>query len=220
MSNVDSEPMLNKAFDKEAFTYILNKKSCFSGGSLVTKNHFKLQKVLAKLEEIGGLEILHYCYKEEDNRKEKENLSFMLRFTRKESQNEENVKSALHLAVRNGNTKTVDTIMSYMAKININDSEDFKSVLNQLTDLTSFENYLSNLTSQTQNLQEKKVLHVAHPLNENIIAIESSDSAYIDDLFFKNKFGDQLNSDYKAYPVDVVSLKINWIISTPEGKEF
>jgi hypothetical protein len=63
MSNVSTEPMLNKAFDIEAFTYILNKKSCF-GGNLVTKNLFKLQSVLTKLmeEDVGHLEILHYIH--------------------------------------------------------------------------------------------------------------------------------------------------------------
>jgi hypothetical protein len=105
-----------------------------------------------------------------------------------------------------------------MARIKINDSEDFRSIMSQLTDLTSFSHYLQNLTTQTQEMAEKKVLRVKEPFNENMIAIASSSSAFIDDNFYKNEFGD--NADYKAYPVEVVSLRINWIISTPEGKEF
>jgi hypothetical protein len=35
MSNAATEPMLNQAFDIEAFNYIINKRSCFIGGNLV-----------------------------------------------------------------------------------------------------------------------------------------------------------------------------------------
>jgi hypothetical protein len=69
-------------------------------------------------------------------------------------------------------------------------------------------------------MSQKKVLRVKEPFNDSIIAISSSSTAYIDEDFYYKEFGDKQNADYKAYPVNIVSLKINWIISTPEGKEF
>jgi hypothetical protein len=61
---------------------------------------------------------------------------------------------------------------------------------------------------------------VKSPLNESIIAIASSPTTFIDEDFYRKEFGDLHSPEYKAYPVNVVSFKINWIISTPEGKEF
>ena len=41
---VDSqlEPILDKAFDLEAFTFMLNKNSCFTSGNLMKDNFLKL----------------------------------------------------------------------------------------------------------------------------------------------------------------------------------
>ena len=70
-------------------------------------------------------------------------------------------------------------------------------------------------------MQEKKVLRIKEPLNEHIIAIATSHTAYIDDHFYEEKFEENTKRpDYKAFPVKVVSLPIGWIISSPEGKEF
>ena len=56
------EPLLDKAFDLEAFTFMLNKNSCFTSGNLMKNNFLKLQQVLKKLLEFDPkyLEILHY----------------------------------------------------------------------------------------------------------------------------------------------------------------
>ena len=59
------------------------------------------------------------------------------------------IKSALHESFRDGNNRVVDIIMNYMAKIKINNSEIFKDVLCETTDLTSFGMYLENLETQT-----------------------------------------------------------------------
>jgi hypothetical protein len=70
-------------------------------------------------------------------------------------------------------------------------------------------------------MQEKKVLRIQEPLNDTIIAIATSHTAYVDDEFYVQKFGEnKKNANFKAFPVQVVSLPIGWIISTPEGKEF
>lgn len=57
----------------------------------------------------------------------------------------EETKSALHEAFREGNNRVVDIILSYMAKISINNSEIFKEVLKEVTDLQNFGQYLANI---------------------------------------------------------------------------
>lgn len=70
-------------------------------------------------------------------------------------------------------------------------------------------------------MKDKKLLKVAEPMNDNIVAMATSHTAYVDDLFFEEKMGeDKTNPKYKVHPVEVLSLKIGWIINTPEGKEF
>ena len=51
------------------------------------------------------------------------------------------------MAIKNGNNRTVDIILSHMSFIKINDSENFRTILSKLTDLTSFSGYLTNLTT-------------------------------------------------------------------------
>ena len=68
---------------------------------------------------------------------------------------------------------------------------------------------------------DKNILRVKNPLNDSIIAIDSSPTLFVDDIFYREKFKEEkLNPHFKAYPVDILALKIDWIISTSQGKEF
>ena len=60
--DIDSEPLLNKAFDTEPYTYILNKNSAFIIGDLVKKKYIELNLVLTQFEKKDPdyLEFLHY----------------------------------------------------------------------------------------------------------------------------------------------------------------
>jgi hypothetical protein len=62
------DPLLDKAFDIEAFTYMLNKNSCFTSGSLLNENFLKLQSILANLIKNDPiyLEVLHYTIEKRD----------------------------------------------------------------------------------------------------------------------------------------------------------
>ena len=66
-----------------------------------------------------------------------------------------------------------------------------------------------------------KVLRIKNPLNDSIVAMASCNTAFIDENFYQNAFHeDKTNKNYKAFPVNIVIVKIDWIISTPEGKAF
>jgi hypothetical protein len=53
--------------------------------------------------------------------------------------------------------------------------------MHRLTDIQSFGHYLDNLVTQTMQMKDKKVLRVKNPLNDNIVAMASSNTAFIDD---------------------------------------
>lgn len=90
-----------------------------------------------------------------------------------------------------------------------------------MIDIKSFTKYMSQLPVQTQQMLDKNILRIKAPLNDSIIAIDSSPTLYVDDIFYKEVFGeDKKNQNYKAYPVEIYALKIDWIVSTPAGKEF
>ena len=128
-------------------------------------------------------------------------------------------KSALHEAVEDGNNRVVDCIMQNLSQIAPDNSQAFRSILSELTDMQSFATYIENLPTQTLQMQEKKVLRVREALNDNIIAMATSHTAYIDAYFYCNHFNEDHNSETnKAFPVDVYCMRIDWVITTDEGK--
>ena len=67
-------------------------------------------------------------------------------------------------------------------------------------------------------MKDKSILRVKAPLNDRIIAMASSHTLFIDDEFFLKKFGENTNdSSLKAFPVEVVCLRIDWIINSQSG---
>jgi hypothetical protein len=86
------------------------------------------------------LEILHYTIKTEDKVEEEEDKMMKMLGDLKSKmgggeKSQEMIKSALHEAFRVGNNRVVDIILNYMAKISINNSEIFKQVLCEVSDL-------------------------------------------------------------------------------------
>ena len=61
-------PLLDKAFDIEAFTYMLNRNSCFTSGNLMYGNFIKLQRILINMLKYDPvyLEVLHYTIESEE----------------------------------------------------------------------------------------------------------------------------------------------------------
>ena len=53
--------------------------------------------------------------------------------------------SALHKALREGNNRSVDIILEYMAKIGMNASENFAGVFDLLIDYPNFKKYIADL---------------------------------------------------------------------------
>ena len=60
-------------------------------------------------------------------------------------------------------------------------------------------------------MQHKQILRVYQPQNEYIIAVSSSTSSYVDDVFYREQF--QEDKEYQSFPIKMVALEIGWIIN-------
>lgn len=108
-----------------------------------------------------------------------------------------------------------------MAEIEENNAEHYSSVMPEMIEIKSFAKYIDRLTVRTRQMLDKNILRIKSPQNDSIVAIESSPTLYVDDIFYREKFKeDKENPKFKAYPVEVIALKIDWIVSTQQGKEF
>lgn len=60
--DLESSPLFGRAFDVEAYNYILNRTTCFMQGDLVKKKYLELENVLQNFERINPnyLELLNY----------------------------------------------------------------------------------------------------------------------------------------------------------------
>ena len=67
-------------------------------------------------------------------------------------------------------------------------------------------------------MQRKQVLRAKQPYNDLIVKMASSSCEYVDEKFFSDVLGEK--EDYPCYPVNVVALRLNWILKDPKGKEF
>ena len=65
---------------------------------------------------------------------------------------------------------------------------------------------------QTFQMLDKKVLRVKKPLNDSIVGLATSSTAYIDNDFYTKNFGEK--PDYKAFPVNIFCMRIDWVIDT------
>jgi hypothetical protein len=63
----------------------------------------------------------------------------------------------------------------------------------------------------------KQTMRVDSTFSNKIVKMGSSDTSYVDGDYYKSKFQEKESSKYKSYPVKVVALRINWVL-TPEGK--
>ena len=184
------------------------KSTSFLAGKFVFEDHLRLEYVLKNIgildEEM--LEILTYVQiiYPDDNRDK-----------------EIGIKSALHMAVQEGNTRSVNILLKYMAEVKFNSSKNFRSIFDQLVEYQGFLTYLERLPLQTSQMLQKNVLKIEESDSDLIVKMCSTQCIYVDDLFYSKNMGEKKNKDgYKSYPVNVFAFRIGWIIRTDEGKDF
>ena len=124
--NVDRLGFANQVFDLEGYDYVLNSDNIFTEGNLVKTQFEKLQFILKFFEQIDPLllEHLHFINRED--------------------------KLPLHYAMESRNSRMVNLLIYYMAKINYSAMVHFKDLLPQLLAYTNFEKYLLCAPFQTR----------------------------------------------------------------------
>jgi len=206
----------NFLFDPEQFTFIINRKNCFTCDNFVGEDYEKLQFVLRKFNENDPvlLEQLHYFYeidmdKDDDPDDDGSKKQKMKKIT------------PLHLALRMGNNRSINIILKYMAKISYNASDTIKDILPQLLEYKEFLCYMDELPFQTIQMINKQTLKVANKFSEEIVSINRANRSYVDDSYFLQEMGEDKSNDYfKNYPVSVVCFKIDWVLQDAAGKKF
>jgi hypothetical protein len=69
-------------------------------------------------------------------------------------------------------------------------------------------------------MANKQTLRLSEKFSDNIVSIDSSNRAYIDDEYFKICVGEDIDSvDNKNFPVTVEGLQSDWVINSDEGME-
>lgn len=93
--------------------------------------------------------------------------------------------SPLHMAVREGNNKTVDTILYYMSRIDENASIMFKDIFHKLIIFQNMKAYIENLPITTKQMLKKQVIKVKHAHSDEIIKMTQTNTIYVDDKFYR-----------------------------------
>ena len=94
----------------------------------------------------------------------------------------------LHIAFDEGNGRSIDIILRYMAKIDADCSGTFKDIIPQLIEYAEFDNYLAELPFQTLEMKHKQTLKVEKQLNSQLVGIERSNRVYVDNAYYKQTF--------------------------------
>tara|TARA_B110000285_G_C15037479_1_gene570099 strand:- start:380 stop:583 length:204 start_codon:yes stop_codon:yes gene_type:complete len=64
----------------------------------------------------------------------------------------------------------------------------------EMIDIKSFSKYIERLTVRTRQMLDKNILRIETPLNDSIIAIDSSPTLFVDDIFYKENFKEDTNN--------------------------
>jgi hypothetical protein len=148
------------------------------------------------------------------------------------SEDKYRIITPLHIAHSNGNNRSINILLSFMAKIDSNNSASIKDILFELVEYQQFIPYMESLQFQTIQMINKQTLKVAEKFNDKIVAINSHTSSYVDNAFYRDKFGEnqqqkdfEINlqmfekTEYKNYPVSNWAFRIDWILTHDDGKK-
>lgn len=167
-----NDPAMNRnRFDLEAYNYIVNKTNYFyDNQAIVQRDHETLLDVLSNFERCDPTLI--------------ESLHLILRYDKKDGGNKKNYLSVLELAINSGNTRSIDIILLYMARIPYNASRFFCKLFKDLIEVKGLQDYLGNLLQQTDIMIDKRVFITNQPYNEEIVAIGLSNTLQIQQSFY------------------------------------
>ena len=121
-------------FDPEPYNYIFNRSTCFLDGRFVQHDHLHLNYVLTELEKnsLVYIDLLHYTHEFEEKSNKKKDQPVI------------KMKSALYIAVKAGNFRSVDIILLFQSKIKDMCFDIFADLFPQLLHYKNFSRYISS----------------------------------------------------------------------------
>ena len=118
-------------FDPEGYDYIMRKNTVFTEGTLVTQDYEKLNFILKSYEALDPVLLEQLFYK---NRKQ---------------------QTPLHIALAANNTRMVNLILQFMAKLDNSGIKVIKDIFKDLIDYKMFAHYLNCSTHQSIQMINK-----------------------------------------------------------------
>lgn len=92
----------------------------------------------------------------------------------------------LHIAVRDGNNKIVDIILSNMSLINENVSKSFKDIFDKLIIFQEMKHYINKLPMATNQMMKKQVIKCKSAESDEIIKMTDARTIYVDAKFYRD----------------------------------
>jgi len=132
-------------FDPEPYNYLFNMGTSFTDGNFVRNDHKQLERVLFNFSQIDPDLLELMVYNQTMVKRCKENGKIV----------EVGFNTALYMAVKEGNNRSVDIILNYTSMIKTNSSRNIMPVFGQLVNYNKFIKYLIDLPVQTAIMQQK-----------------------------------------------------------------
>lgn len=246
IESTPSEQREEYVFDVEPYNYLLNRSSSFLDSNFVKSDPTQLHEILNNFDLLDKtyLELLHYAQKvsvtvksdELDSSSNKyaspqkgvsvdiggivsSGLNKVVNLQQEESQIMV-YNSPLHMAIREGNNKSVDTILLYMSKIDMNASRQFRDIFDKLIMFQNMKQYINRLPHTTNQMRKKQVLKVSNSHSDEIIKMEESNSIYVDNKFYRESMGENVDDpSYSSFPVKVVALRMGWMLKSEDHQD-
>ena len=126
---------------------MINRRTCLTCDGIIRENYEILAYLLNLFEQIDPclLEMLHYYYEEEIQEAPAKSLSMRGLSAGKEKNEMNNKITPLHLVFTEGNTRSINIFLKYMAKSVRYNSETIKDILPYLIQYRNFPEYLEGL---------------------------------------------------------------------------
>ena len=80
--------------------------------------------------------------------------------------------TALHLAQRAGNNRSIEIILKFLSKIPFNSSKNIADILPDLVEFKNLQTYLARLPVVSLQMEKKDILKINDPVSDEIVAMK------------------------------------------------
>ena len=130
-------------------------------------------------------------------------------------------KTPLHIAVAANNTRMVNLILKFMAKLSNSGITVMKDIFSELIDYQDFATYLEASPFQTVQMINKPTLCLPGAEDSEIVLVRPSRCSYVDDVYFQNVMGENTEHPKNlTFSVNIKCVRADWILTGDIGLGF